>query len=170
MKGMVDTTVAAVRRIAADLRPVMLDDLGLVPALENLLHDLSERTGILVSFDADEPGIELGEPLASSLYRIAQEALTNVARHAAATEVDVALALDGDRLVLTVRDNGKGYDAEAAATRKSYGVLGIRERARTLGGNARIERLASGGTQVEIVIPLARYRRRGKSDDTSAAR
>jgi PAS domain S-box-containing protein len=161
MKGVVDTTVAAVRRIAADLRPVMLDDLGLVPALEHLLHDLSERTGIVVSLDADESGIDLAEPLASSLYRMAQEALTNVARHSEATEVEVAMTLAGDRIVLAVRDNGKGYDAQAAARRKSYGVLGIRERARTLGGDARIERLESGGTVVEIVIPVARFRRRG---------
>ena len=169
MRGVVDTTVAAVRRIAADLRPVMLDDLGLVPALEHLLHDLSGRTGIVVSLDADEAGLNLGEPLASSLYRMAQEALTNVARHAGASEVDVAIAVDGEKLALTVRDNGRGYDADAAAGRKSYGVLGIRERARTLGGDARIERLASGGTLVEIVIPLARYRRREAGHDTGTA-
>jgi len=169
MKGVVDTTVAAVRRIAADLRPVMLDDLGLVPALEHLLHELSQRTGIVVSLDAEEAGIELGEPAASSLYRMAQEALTNVARHAEAKEVQVAIAVDDARLVLTVRDNGKGYDAEAAARRKSYGVLGIRERARTLGGDARIERLESGGTLVEIVIPGARYRRREAAHDTGTA-
>jgi PAS domain S-box-containing protein len=160
MKGLVDTTVAAVRRIAADLRPVMLDDLGLVPALEHLLHDLSQRTGIVVSLDAEETAVDFGEPLASALYRIAQEALTNVARHAGATEVEVTITSDDDRLVLAVRDNGKGYDAELAARRKSYGVLGIRERARTLGGEARIERLTAGGTLVEVVIPMARYRRR----------
>jgi signal transduction histidine kinase len=158
MKDVVDTTVAAVRRIAADLRPVMLDDLGLVPALEHLLHDLSQRTGIIVSLDADEAGVNVGEPRASALYRMAQEALTNVSRHAEATEVQVAIDADSENLVLTVRDNGKGFDAEAAARRRSYGVLGIRERARTLGGDARIERQASGGTLVEVVIPVARYR------------
>jgi len=147
----------------------MLDDLGLVPALEHLLHELSQRTGIVVSLDAEEAGIDLGEPAVSSLYRMAQEALTNVARHAEAKEVQVAISADDARLVLTVRDNGKGYDAEAAARRKSYGVLGIRERARTLGGDARIERLESGGTLVEIVIPGARYRRREAAHDTGTA-
>jgi len=122
-----------------------------------------------VSLDAEEAGIDLGEPAVSSLYRMAQEALTNVARHAEAKEVQVAIAVDDARLVLTVRDNGKGYDAEAAARRKSYGVLGIRERARTLGGDARIERLESGGTLVEIVIPGARYRRREAAHDTGTA-
>ncbi|MBI1964892.1 MAG: PAS domain-containing sensor histidine kinase, partial [Betaproteobacteria bacterium] len=134
MKGLVDTTVASVRRIAADLRPVMLDDLGLVATLENLLHDLSQRGGILVSLDVEDAGMDFGEPLASSLYRIAQEALTNVVRHARATEVRVGMRIEGGDLVLTVRDNGSGFDAEAATRRKSYGIMGIRERAHTLGG------------------------------------
>jgi two-component system sensor kinase len=163
MKGLVDTTVAAVRRIAADLRPVMLDDLGLVAALEHLLHDLSERTGIVVSLDADAGELEFREPLASGLYRIAQEALTNVARHAQATQADVSLRTGDGSIVLAVRDNGRGYDAEAAAARKSYGVLGIRERARTLGGAARISRPGTGGTLVEVTIPVARYRKEEKA-------
>ncbi len=163
MKGLVDTTVAAVRRIAADLRPVMLDDLGLVAAMEHLLHDLSERTGIVVSLDADAGELDFREPLASGLYRIAQEALTNVARHAQATQVAVGLRVGDGKIVLEVRDNGRGYDPEAAAEKKSYGVLGIRERARTLGGTARIARLGPGGTLVEVAIPTARYRREGKA-------
>jgi len=169
MKKLVDTTVAAVRRIAADLRPVMLDDLGLVAALESLLHDLSQRTGIVVSFEADEAGLDFGEPLSSALYRIAQEALTNVARHAQATEVRVRIRIDGDRLVLMVRDNGRGFDPDAAGGRKFYGILGIRERAYTLGGATRIERHPGGGTMVEVVIPVARYRRREASDGTGTA-
>lgn len=169
MKKLVDTTVAAVRRIASDLRPVMLDDLGLVAALENLLHDLSQRTGIIVGFEADETGLNFGEPLSSALYRIAQEALTNVARHAQATEARIRIRIDGDRLVLTVRDNGRGFDPEAAGERKSYGVLGMRERAYTLGGAARIERHPGGGTMVEVVIPVARYRRREASDGPGTA-
>jgi PAS domain S-box-containing protein len=170
MKSAVDTTVAAVRRIAADLRPVMLDDLGLMPALEQLLDELSQRTGIIVSLDAPEAGLEFTEPLPSSLYRVAQEALTNIARHAGATEVQMAVTVDNGRLVLAVRDNGRGYDAQAAARTRSYGVLGIRERARALGGNARIERLGSGGTLVEVRIPVARYRRQETADDQGTAR
>jgi signal transduction histidine kinase len=170
LKAAVDTTVASVRRIASDLRPVMLDDLGLAAALEHLLHETSQRTGLVVSLDAEEGAFDFGEPLASSLYRMAQEALTNVARHAEASEVHVAVAVgEGGLLVLTVRDNGKGYDEVAAARRKSYGVLGIRERAHTLGGTARIERLETGGTLVEIVIPAARYRRGRGAHDTGVA-
>ena len=164
MKGLVDTTVASVRRIAADLRPVMLDDLGLVAAMEHLLHGLSQRTGMIVGLDAEEDaGADFSEPLTGALYRMAQEALTNVVRHARATEVRVGMRVVGGDLVLTVRDNGSGFNAEDAARRKSYGIMGIRERAHTLGGTARIERLAAGGTLVEIVVPMARYRKGGEA-------
>jgi signal transduction histidine kinase len=113
--------------------------------------------------------VDFREPLATSLYRIAQEALTNVARHAQATQVTVAIRIEEGRIALAVRDNGKGFDPEAAGQRKSYGLLGIRERAHTLGGTARIERLATGGTLVEVAIPVARYRKRETGHDQSLA-
>ena len=158
IKGVVDTTVAAVRRIAADLRPVMLDDLGVVPAVESLLHGFSQRTGIVIGFNVDCDGMEFREPLATAVYRMVQEALTNVARHAQASEVEAVIRLDGDRLVVRVRDNGRGIDAALPRKAKSYGLLGIRERAQTLGGTASIFSPAEGGTVVEIVIPVASYR------------
>jgi signal transduction histidine kinase len=154
MKEVVDTTVAAVRRIAADLRPVMIDDLGLVPAIEHLLHEFSERTGILVSLDTAAEGAELHDPIATAVYRMVQEALTNVARHAEATRVEVSLSVNGTELLVTIRDNGKGIEDAGLRKTKSYGVLGIRERAQTLGGSARIHRLEEGGTAVEILIPM----------------
>ncbi|MBI2296078.1 MAG: PAS domain S-box protein [Betaproteobacteria bacterium] len=170
MKGLVDTTVTSVRRIAADLRPVVLDDLGLVAATKNLLHEFSQRTGVIVSHDVDAAAAGLGEPAATALYRMMQEALTNVARHAHATEVRLTLKQEEEDLVLRIRDNGRGIDAEAVARRKSYGVLGIRERAQTLGGRARVLRLEAGGTLVEIVIPYARYRGQEARRDQSIAR
>jgi signal transduction histidine kinase len=151
MKGVVDNTVAAVRRIAADLRPVMLDDLGLIPAIESLLYDLSERTGIVVGLRGDKDGVDLKEPLATAVYRMIQEALTNVARHAAATSVDVEV-MKTESLYIKVQDNGRGLHPDP--NHKSYGLLGIRERARTLGGDARIYSPPGGGTIVEIEIPL----------------
>ena len=159
VKGLVDTTVNAVRRIAADLRPVMLDDLGLVPAIESLLHDLSQRTNIIISFEAESGDLDFHEPLATALYRMTQEALTNVARHSGATEVRVNITREGNELVVRVRDNGRGFDAEVAARKRSYGVLGIQERAHTLGGRASVTRVKTGGTLVEIVIPVARYQK-----------
>jgi PAS domain S-box-containing protein len=162
MKHLVDTTVMAVRRIAADLRPVMLDDLGLVPSIEHLVHSFSERAGIVARLDAPAEDIPPGDPLATGVYRIVQEALTNVARHANATEVGVSLRMDGDRLRVEVRDNGRGL-GENRGEGKSYGLLGMRERAQTLGGSARIYSPPGGGTIVEVTVPVARYREQGSA-------
>lgn len=152
MKGVVDNTVAAMRRIAADLRPVMLDDLGIVPALENMLNDLSERTGIATTLAGDTTDLNLKEPFASAVYRMVQEALTNVARHASATSVDVRVHAHDGTVHLTVQDNGRGFTPDP--NRKSFGVLGIRERARTLGGSAKIFSPPEGGTVVDIEVPV----------------
>ena len=159
MKEVVDATVAAVRRIASDLRPVMIDDLGLVPAIEHLLHEFSQRTSILVSLDARTEGVEFHDPVATAVYRMVQEALTNVARHAEATKVEVSMAVEGEALSVSVRDNGRGIDEGGLRKAKSYGVLGIRERAQTLGGSARIYRAERGGTIVEIRIPMRAQKR-----------
>jgi two-component system sensor kinase len=159
MKEVVDTTVAAVRRIAADLRPLMIDDLGLIPAVEYLLHEFSQRCGIRVSLDANVDAIEFRDPVATAVYRMVQEALTNVARHAQASLVEVSLATAGENLVVRVHDNGRGIDDAALKKAKSYGVLGIRERAQTLGGAARIFNAPKGGMTVEITIPLRVHQR-----------
>ena len=159
MKQVVDTTVAAVRRIAADLRPLMIDDLGLIPAVEYLLHEFSQRSAIRVSLDANVDAIEFRDPVATAVYRMVQEALTNVARHSAASLVEVSLTVNGECLVVRVHDNGRGIDDAALHKAKSYGVLGIRERAQTLGGTARIFNAAEGGTTVEITIPLRVHQR-----------
>ena len=165
MKQLVDTTVAAVRRIASDLRPVMLDDLGLIPSIEQLLHEFSERTGTAVSLDVPPEGISFGDPLVTGVYRMVQEALTNVARHAEATEVEIVAKLEDGALCVSVFDNGKGLPRQLGE-RKSYGILGIRERAQTLGGRAEIYSPLEGGTIVEIIIPTARFH---KTESTSAA-
>ena len=133
----------------------MLDDLGLRPAIENLLHDLSERTGIQVSLAGSDALENLREPLVTAVYRMVQEALTNVARHSGASKVAVALEIADDHLEVSIKDNGSGLNPDP--TRKSFGLLGIRERARTLGGEARIYSAPEGGTAVEIAVPLARY-------------
>jgi two-component system sensor kinase len=162
MKGLVDSTVTSVRRLAHDLRPAMLDDLGLVPAIEHLLHEFSERTGIVVELDADANAVEFREPLTTSVYRMVQEALTNVARHAHATEVRVTIRADGDDLVVSACDNGIGIAPAKLQGGKSLGILGIKERARTLGGAAEIYTVREGGTTVEIRVPVARYRGAGE--------
>jgi two-component system sensor kinase len=156
-KGLVDSTVASVRQLAHDLRPAMLDDLGLVPAIEYLLHEFSERSGVMVELDADAGGVEFKEPLTTSIYRMVQEALTNVARHARATEVRVAIRSEGDELVVSACDNGIGISAAQLQSGRSLGILGIKERARTLGGRAEVYSPGERGTLVEIRVPIRRY-------------
>lgn len=153
MREIVDTTVSAVRRIAADLRPPMLDDLGLAAAVEHLVHEFSERAGIMVSLDLTPGKTDFRDPLATAVYRMIQEALTNVARHAAASEVDVSVRMKDRTLRVLVRDNGRGIGNVATGS-KSFGVAGIRERARTLGGTASIGDAQGGGTLVDIAIPV----------------
>jgi two-component system sensor kinase len=159
MKQLVDATVASVRRIATDLRPAELDNLGLVPAVEHLLHELSKRTGIGVSIDASLNSAEFGEPLVTAVYRILQEAVAHITRRADATEVCVALQLVGDKLRIGVRDNGRVIGPGATDADHWYGVLGIRERLHAVGGGAVVRWPESGGTVVDIVIPASPIRR-----------
>ena len=159
MKQLLDVTVTAVRRIASDLRPVMLDDLGLVPSIEHVAHTFSERTGVPVSLDIRTTGADLRDPVATGVYRIVQEALTNIARHARATDVAVLLEVRDHTLRVRVRDNGIGLRQPGGGV-KSHGLLGMKERAQTLGGSATISSPPEGGTLVEIAIPLARYEKR----------
>ena len=159
MRQLLDTTVGAVRRIAADLRPVMLDDLGLVASIEHVAHTFSERTHVPVRLDIRTGEADLRDPVATGVYRIVQEALTNIARHARATDVAVSLAVADGTLRVQVRDNGIGLRAAAEGV-KSHGLLGMRERAQTLGGKATISSPSGGGTLVDVAIPLARYQQR----------
>jgi len=161
MKQLVDSTVTSVRRIAADLRPAMLDDLGLVPAVEHLLHEFSQRTGIVVGLDAIADGVDFREPLSTSVFRMIQETLTNVARHARATEVRVAIRVQGEELTVSTCDNGVGIGDAQMRSGKSLGILGIKERAGTLGGGADIYSPPGGGTIVEIRVPVKPYRGAG---------
>jgi signal transduction histidine kinase len=169
MKAIVHDLMARVRGLSMSLRPPMLDDLGLVPALLWLVQHYSTQTGIEVVFCHHGLDGRLRAELETAAFRIVQEALTNVARHAEASEVEVTMDYGDETLVVRVRDNGKGYDPEVAAQKKSYGVLGIRERAYTLGGTARIARVAAGGTLVEIEIPMTRFGGRRTPDDPRIA-
>lgn len=154
MQEMLDGTVAATRRISADLRPLMLDDLGLVPAAEWLVQNFSERSGIRCELEIGAPDLELQDPQASALYRILQESLTNVARHANATQVDVRLDYDGGAVTLRVRDDGRGFSVNEVRKGKSYGLLGLRERTYLLGGEVRIDSAPGKGTTIEVSVPL----------------
>jgi signal transduction histidine kinase len=153
MLEMLDHTVAATRRIAADLRPLVLDDLGLVPAIEWLVQSFSQRHGVPCALDIDE-SLELGEPHATAVFRIVQESLANVAKHAGATQAWVRVAREGGEIVLAVRDDGAGFDTEGARRPQSLGLIGLRERAQLLQGTVRITSKAGAGTEVVARIPV----------------
>jgi PAS domain S-box-containing protein len=155
MEEVLDRTVAATRRIAADLRPLMLEDLGLIAAIEWLTEEFSQRHGIECTLSVDDPDLALEGAHASAVFRIVQEALTNVARHAHARHVDVIITRDDSAVIVRVRDNGRGFATDAPRSPVSRGLLGMRERAYLLGGWIAIESAPGYGTAVEIRLPLA---------------
>ena len=153
MQSILDDMAAATRRISSDLRPLMLDDLGLAPAAEWLIQNFAQRTGIHCEISIT-PELELMDPYATAIFRILQESLTNVARHAQASRVDVVLDKRGQEIVLTVRDNGRGFESDKPRKPNSFGLLGLRERARMLDGDVKIDAAPGKGTMIEIYIPL----------------
>lgn len=153
MLAMLDTAVASVRRIAADLRPLVLDDLGLVPAIEWVVQSFTQRTGVPSDLQIDE-SLELQEPYATGVFRIVQESLTNVAKHARASKVSVELKPHGEHLLLRVQDDGIGFRLGAPRRPQSLGLVGLRERAALLRGEVKVDSSPGGGTRVEARIPL----------------
>ena len=151
----IDGIIDLVRRIATDLRPSVLDDLGITAALEQQLRRLREGTGMQTTLRvAEEPQLDMLTGV--TLYRIAQEGLANVVRHAGATEVKVSLEVSESAASLEIRDNGRGITREQIAGPQSLGLLGIRERAELLGGTVNIEGRAGEGTVLTVTLPLAK--------------
>jgi signal transduction histidine kinase len=136
--------------------PLMLHDLGLVPAAEWLTQNFTARTGIRCDFSADPPEIDRHDPHATAVFRILQESLTNIARHAQATCVGVTLDGNTGEIVLRVRDNGCGFDPASPRKPGSLGLVGLRERATLLGGEINISAAPGKGTVIEVHIPLQR--------------
>lgn len=155
MLATLDHTVAATRRIASDLRPLLLDDLGLVPAIEWLVSHFTQRCGVACKLSMDED-LELQEPYATAVFRIVQESLANVAKHAGASEVAVAINKTTDAVTLSVRDNGCGFLTAVPRKPQSLGLMGLRERAHLLEGSVTIKSSPGQGTCVEVYIPLPR--------------
>ena len=151
--GLVDEAIKSVRRISGNLRPGMLDDLGLIATLEWHNEEVEKRAGIKINFT---PIAEPALPLATStaLFRIYQEALTNVVRHANATQVTASLQVDGNSLVLIVKDDGLGMDLSKKNNNKTLGLVGIKERTFILDGQCEIDSAIGKGTSIKITIPL----------------
>jgi PAS domain S-box-containing protein len=154
MRELLDATVATTRRIAADLRPRVLDDLGLRAAAEWLAHNVSERHGLACELRIDPSCAVLGEPHASAIFRIMQESLTNAVRHAQAQRLEVRLERTMEAAVLSVSDDGIGMAPNARAKPNSFGLRGIRERVLLLGGQLSIVSEPGAGTTIVARIPL----------------
>lgn len=148
-----DHAVGFVRRVSSDLRPPVLDRLGLAAALEGQVRELEQRTSLAIVLDVD-PAVEPIEWLASiTIFRIVREALTNVVRHAGATEVSIDLRATEAGHVLTIRDNGKGIGPWEAEDARSLGILGMQERSLLVGGTFEITGAPGGGTTIVVTIP-----------------
>ncbi len=156
MMGMVDETVASVRRIATELRPLMLDDLGLNAAIEWLAENWAKRMDISVRLDLGTEDPDVSDSTTIALYRMVQEALTNIARHAHATRVSIRMRQRSSDLELTVHDNGIGFAQKALQREGSHGLKGIRERAYMLGGQLEIGSSRIGGARIRVRVPLAK--------------
>lgn len=149
----VDETIRSVQRIVTELRPTVLDDLGLVAAIEWLAQDFERRTGIVCRCTIASDEFPADIERTTAVFRICQEALTNVVRHAAASAVGIRLGRDGDRLELDVSDNGCGIPEHKLAEPQSLGLLGMKERAELLGGKVTIKHGVRGGTIVSLRLP-----------------
>jgi signal transduction histidine kinase len=146
--------VKSVRKISAELRPGALDDLGLLPAMEWQSREWQSRTGIECHLHSTLGDLVVPPEVGTAVFRIFQESLTNVARHAQATRVDVQLQADAETIWMELKDNGRGITDEELRHSKSLGLVGMRERATMLGGDFRIEGTAGQGTSLKIRIPM----------------
>jgi len=152
--GTIDDTVETVQNISADLQPGMLYDLGLKTAVEWQLERFTGNTGIKATLKTSPKEFQVEDKLSIMLYRIIQESLTNVSRHSKAKNVWVTIESDENHLRLTVRDNGIGIEKEKLTDPKSFGLMGLRERARAYGGELKITGKKGVGTRVDVAIPL----------------
>ncbi|HEY8048036.1 MAG TPA: PAS domain-containing sensor histidine kinase, partial [Ramlibacter sp.] len=155
MIRMLDGAVTSTRRIAADLRPLILDDLGFLAALEWLARSFEQRHGVQCVLEADA-GADVPEPFATAAFRMAQESLSNIAKHARATHVHVTVSRSGGALHVRVVDDGVGFDSAAPRKAGSLGLAGLRERARLVKGTVVVTSAPGEGTTMDASIPLPR--------------
>ncbi|MFA7267844.1 MAG: PAS domain-containing sensor histidine kinase [Sterolibacterium sp.] len=150
---LVEDTIDVVRHVASNLRPAALD-LGLVHAIDWLAEDFSHRWDTRCRVETSGAEVELDDVVATTVFRVVQESLTNVSRHAQATEVDISLQCDKRHLQLLVRDNGRGFDPARVREEHGFGLLGMRERVLALGGRLHIDSMPGKGTTVTINLPF----------------
>jgi PAS domain S-box-containing protein len=154
-EALIDQIIETARRISGSLRPVILDDLGLAAAIRSQARDFEQRTGVACDLDLPSNGPSIAPPIALSMFRIVQEALTNVARHAGAHQVHIGLDVGAETALLTVADDGRGVTAEELGRPTSLGIVGIRERALAVGGEVTITGSPERGTTLRVRVPTA---------------
>jgi PAS domain S-box-containing protein len=158
--------IARIRDLSVNLRPAVLDDLGLVPALQWFCSNYSTQTQVRVTFHVPRSISRLPPAVATTAYRIVQEALTNVARHAQVNAATVMLSVDKHEVVVEIHDQGVGFDYKAVLARKAGGgLVGMQERAALVGGRLTIESAPGAGTRVTAHLPLGCHRTRGRARD-----
>ena len=158
--SMVDGMIRQARNIALDLRPPLLDEAGLVPALDHHLKSLARRSGLTIEFDA-APGVaSIPRELNTTVFRVVQEAVSNALRHARAATIRVTLRDEPDALRLTIEDDGVGFDLEAVTQRikrgEHLGLLGMTERVRSAGGMITLDSRPGGGSRIDVRIPFVK--------------
>lgn len=154
METLLDSTVAATRRIAADLRPLVLDDLGLVAALEWVVENFTQRSGVPCELAISAPDLQINGAHSTAVFRIVQESLTNVAKHARASRAEVAVEQIGPEVTIRVCDDGQGFSPQDPRKPNSFGLVGLRERVSLLGGEATIDSGPGRGTRIEVRLRL----------------
>jgi signal transduction histidine kinase len=159
--GLAENVMSGLRRVIADLRPPVLDDLGLVPALRRLGRDLQERAGVTVVVETDETNARLPPEVEITLFRVAQEALANIGKHAQARQARIILRLDPRQVTLRITDDGRGLTPATSTDREDahreqghFGLLGMQERVALLNGILRVESAPRQGTMVWVELPL----------------
>jgi PAS domain S-box-containing protein len=153
MAELITATVSSISRICSELRPAVLDDVGLSAAIEWQAEEFTSRTGIACDIQTDPPEIKLSEELSVAVFRIFQETLTNIVRHARASKVEVQLRLTPSEFSMTVCDDGIGIEVSGPRKVKTFGLLGVKERVRGFGGELKLATGDTGGTCLDIVIP-----------------
>jgi signal transduction histidine kinase len=167
MQTLLSSLVATTRRIQTELRPNMLELFGLKAAIAEQLEDFGARTEILCKSSLPDEDITIDHRIEIAVYRMLQEILNNVSKHAHASQVEVILDIDEDRLALTVRDNGVGMSQERFENTSTHGLRGLNERATYLGGRVRFSAAKDKGTAVVIELPISvQVQNSGEQADT----
>jgi len=152
--SLVEDTINSVRRISSELRPVIIDRLGLIPAIEWQIDEIRKRLNIKFFTNFPEEVSRLDKQIEITIFRTFQEMMTNIARHSKATEVFISISQDNEKFMMIVKDNGVGFTPESISNKKGLGLVGMKERVKSVGGVMEINSVLSSGTEIKIFIPL----------------